>query len=110
LSSIVDPEDVDRSIRLMKKSLRDFGFEPETGKIDIDRAEGLRLTSVQRNRVRVMLDIVDELTGIYGRDIPIEEVLKRARVEGVDKPDEILKKMQSEGILYSSRPDVVTKI
>jgi replicative DNA helicase Mcm len=110
LSDKVEIEDAERSIRLMKVSLRQFGFEPETGRIDIDRAEGLRLTSMQRNRVRVILDIIDELTNMFGKDIPTDEINRRARASGIDNPDEILRKMQSEGILYSSKPGMYSKV
>ena len=32
----VNVEDAERAIRLMKISLREFGFDPETGQFDID--------------------------------------------------------------------------
>src|SRR3989344_4373596 len=102
----VTKEDALRSISLMKASLRQFGFEPETGMIDIDRAEGARFTAAQRSKRRIMLDILDELERIFGKDIPFDEVVKRAKEQGVDMPDDILKKMQQEGELFSSRPGI----
>lgn len=110
LSEKVEIEDTERSIRLMKLSLRQFGFEPETGRFDIDKAEGLKLTSAQRNKVRVMLDIIDELTNIHGKDIPTDEINRKARAEGIENPDEILRKMQLEGILYSSKSGMFSKV
>ncbi len=106
----VTKEDALRAINLMKASLRQFGFEPSTGQIDIDRAEGARATSAQRSRIRVVLDILDELEKTFGRDIPFDEIIKRARDQGVDTPDDILKKMQQEGMLYSSRPGFISKV
>ncbi len=110
LRSEVTKEDALRSISLMKASLRQFGFEPETGMIDIDRAEGARATSAQRSRIRIVLDILDSLEKTFGRDIPFDEVTKMARDQGVDTPDDILKKMQQEGMLYSSRAGFVSKV
>lgn len=110
LSETVDSEDAERSIRLMKVSLRQFGFEPETGKIDIDRAEGMRLTAVQRNKVRVMMDLIDELINIHGKDIPMDQINMKARALGIENPEEIIRKMQSEGMLYSSKPGVISKV
>ncbi len=110
LRNEVTKEDSLRSINLMKASLRQFGFEPETGQIDIDRAEGARATSAQRSRIRIVLDILDSLEKTFGRDIPFDEVVKMARNQGVDTPDDILKKMQQEGMLYSSRPGFVSKV
>ncbi len=109
LSVKVDAEDVERSIRLMKISLRQFGFEPETGRIDIDRAEGMRVTSAQRSKIRIMLDVIDELTNTYGKDIPVDELNKRARAEGIDDAEEIIRKMQTEAILYSPKTGFVSK-
>ncbi|MBI1978470.1 MAG: minichromosome maintenance protein MCM [Candidatus Aenigmarchaeota archaeon] len=106
----VTKEDALRSINLMKASLRQFGFEPETGMIDIDRAEGAKATAVQRSRIRVVLDILDELEKAFGKDIPFDEVIKRSRDQGVEGTDDILKKMQQEGMLYSSKPGMISKV
>jgi len=106
----VTEEDALRAINLMKASLRQFGFEPETGKIDIDRAEGLRVTAAQRSKIRIMLDALEDLGKIYGKDIPTEEIVKRGVEEGVDNAEEILRKMLSEGILYSPKIGIVQKL
>lgn len=103
-------EDALRGIRLMKSSLRQFGFEPETGKIDIDRAEGQKATSAQRGKIRTMIELIDKMAQIYGRDIPKEELEKKAREEGIEGIDEIIKKMMNEGILYSSRTGMLSKV
>jgi len=110
LSEKVTEEDALRSIRLMKTSLRQFGFDPETGMIDIDRAEGAIITSAQRSKIRIVLDILDELTKIIGKTIPVEEIVRRAREEGVDDVDEILKKMRSEGLIFEPKTNFLQKI
>jgi replicative DNA helicase Mcm len=106
----VGVEDAQRAINLMKSSLRQFGFEPETGMIDIDRAEGQRATAAQRGKIRTMLSIIDELTLAYGKQIPTEEIIKKAKDKGIDNPDEILKKMLNEGVCFSPKPGVIEKI
>jgi len=40
LDNVANKDDALTAIGVMKASLRQFGFDPETGKIDIDRAEG----------------------------------------------------------------------
>lgn len=110
LSNMVMKEDSARAINLMKASLRQFGFEPETGKIDIDRAEGQRATAAQRSRIRVMIDVIDDLAKSHGRDIPVDQILKQARQEGLDAPDDILRKMLNEGLLFSPRQGVINKL
>jgi len=108
-SDKVEVEDAERSIRLMKVSLRQFGFDPETGMIDIDRAEGA-MTSSQRSKIRIVLDVIDELTKIIGKTIPVEEIARRAREEGVEDIDEILKGMKNEGLIFEPRPNFIQKI
>ncbi len=108
-SDKVEMEDADRAIKLMKVSLRQFGFDPETGMIDIDRAEGT-ITSAQRSKIRIVLDVIEELTKIIGKTIPVEEIARRAREEGVEDIDEILKGMKNEGLVFEPRPNFIQKI
>ncbi len=109
LSNKVDMEDAERAIRLMKVTLGQFGFELATGVIDIDRAEGAKVTALQRSRIRIMLSVLEELEKTYGKEIPTDDIIKRAREEGADDPEGILRKMQSEGLLYSPRIGFVSK-
>jgi replicative DNA helicase Mcm len=101
-------EDAERAIKLMSTTLRQFGFDYETGAIDIDRAEGT-MTSTQRSKIRIVLDIIDDLTNSVGKVIPTEEIIKRAKDEGVDDADDILKRMKREGLIFEPRPDFVQK-
>jgi len=109
LSNKVTIEDANRAINLMKTSLRQFGFDPETGMIDIDRAEGA-MSSAQRSKIRIVLDIIEELTGVIGKNIPEEEITRRAREEGVDDVDDILRRMKNEGLVFSPRVGYLQKI
>jgi len=110
LSNFVTREDAERAIRLMKISLREFGFEPETGMFDIDRAEGQKVTAAQRGKIRKMIDILEELTVTYGKNIPQEEFFKRAKEEGIEDVEEILRKMISEGIVFQPKAGFIQKV
>ena len=110
LRNEVTKEDELRAITSMKASLRQFGFEPETGMIDIDRAEGARATAAQRSKIRIMLDILDELTNVYGKEIPVGDIIKMAKEQNVENPDDILRKMQQEGIIFSPKLDFYSKV
>ena len=105
----VTPEDADRAIDIMKFSLRQFGFDPETGMIDIDRAEG-GTTSAQRSKIRIVFDIIDELQAILGKNIPVEEIERRAKEEGVERVSDILKKMKNEGMIFEPRYGIIQKV
>lgn len=110
LRAQVTKEDSIRAINLMKSSLRMFGFEPETGKIDIDRAEGQKSTAAQRSRIRVLVDVIDDLSKKYGKDVPVDDILRQARSEGLDAPEEILRKMLNEGLVFQPRQGIINKL
>lgn len=110
LSPTVSKDDAIRSINLMKASLRQFGLEISTGQIDIDRVEGAKATALQRNKIRTMRDVIDELEKTYGKDIPVDDILKNAKNQGLDNADDVLRKMLNEGILYQPRLGFVNKL
>ncbi len=107
LSDKVELEDALRAIKLMKVSLRQFGFEPETGMIDIDRAEGQRMTAAQRGKIRIMRELLEAVQAEFGKNMPEEEIISRARRQGIDNAEDILRKMLNEGMLYSPKPGFV---
>jgi replicative DNA helicase Mcm len=110
LSDIVTMEDAQRSINLMSNSLRMFGFEPESGKIDIDKVEGQRMTAIQRGKTKTLIDLVDRMSVDYGNEIPKEELIRRAASEGVTDAEDMLRKLLQMGELYQPRQDVVAKV
>ncbi|MCD6371826.1 MAG: minichromosome maintenance protein MCM [Candidatus Aenigmarchaeota archaeon] len=106
----VTKEDALRAIRLMSVSLRQFGFEPTTGKIDIDRAEGQKMTAAQRGKIRSMLVLLEELENAFGKEIPVNELIEKAKNQKIDNPDEILRRMLQEGLVYTPRPGFISRI
>ena len=87
LRNTVSSEDSQRAINLMKASLRQFGFDPTTGKIDIDRADGAKSTASQRSRIRILMDVIDDIGKRVGKDVPVEDILRQAREEaGATRP------------------------
>lgn len=111
LREVVTKEDAIRSINLMKASLREFGFEPETGKIDIDRLEG-RVTAAERGKIRVMLDVIEELTKTLGKKMPKVEIVKLAKMRGLKDFDieKMLNELKNSGDLFESSPGILEKI
>ncbi len=110
LSNKVEDEDAQRAINLMSSSLRQFGFEPETGQIDIDRFEGGKMTAVQRGKTKTMIDIIKNLEAEVGKDIPKDEIIKRALDHGIDDADNLMRKLLQEGELYQPKPNIVRRV
>lgn len=110
LSETVDIEDAQRAINLMSLSLRQFGFEPSTGKIDIDRVEGQRMTSAQRGKTKVMMDVIAAIENDTGKEMPRDELVRRAAAEGIDDAEAMLRTLLQMGELYEPRPGFVSRV
>jgi replicative DNA helicase Mcm len=111
LKGVVTEEDAVRAINLMKASLRQFGLDIETGMIDIDRAEG-HISAKERSRIRIVLDVIDELEKAIGKNIPKEEIVRRAKEQGVDafSIEKILNELKNKGDLFEPRSGVLQKM
>ncbi|MCX6814881.1 MAG: minichromosome maintenance protein MCM [Candidatus Aenigmarchaeota archaeon] len=108
LSHVVRKEDAQRAIKLMRYSLRQLGLDPETGQIDVDRAEGAT-TSSERSRIRIVLDIINDISSVK-KEIHMEEIRSAARKEGIEDVDEIIEKLKREGMLFEPSPGYVQKV
>ncbi len=104
LSDQITLEDVERVIRIVRKSLEQIAIDPETGEIDIDYAF-TGTSKTQRDRIMTMKRIVEELENIHEKGAPEEEILKMAEEHGInpEKAKEILYKMKERGDLYCPR-------
>jgi replicative DNA helicase Mcm len=110
LRNEVTKEDALRAIKLMSASLRQFGFEPETGAIDIDRVEGAKATAAQRSKIRTVISIIEEMEKVQGKEIPFDDVVKKAKASGIEDIEDILRRMQQEGVIYSPRPGFISRV
>jgi len=108
LQKEVRREDAQRAIKLMRYSLQQLGFDPDTGMIDVDRSEGA-VTSAERSKIRIILDIVDELSATK-KEILVEDIIKVAKKEDVEEVEEILEKLKREGMLFEPSPGYVQKV
>ncbi len=104
LSDVVDKEDVERVIGIIKSSLEQIAVDPETGEIDIDYAF-TGTSKSQRDKILILKRIIEELEASYEKGAPEEEILKAAQEEGIDerKAKELLRKMREIGDIYSPR-------
>ncbi len=111
LSREVTKEDAKRAIKLMKGSIRQLGFDPDTGKIDIDRAEG-GVSSSKRSKIRIVMDALDELENTVGKNIPISDLISSLEEEGIDEhsAESIVREMKNKGMLFEPRSGYIQKI
>lgn len=111
LRDVVTREDAIRAINLMKISLRQFGFEPETGKFDIDMLEG-RTSATERGKIRIVLDAIEELSKTIGKNIPKEDVISIATSKGLKEyeVEKIINELKNKGDLFEPRFGILQKM
>ncbi|AIG97334.1 MULTISPECIES: minichromosome maintenance protein MCM [Archaeoglobus] len=104
LSDRVEPEDVDRVIEIMMRSLREIAVDPETGEMDIDLAYS-GTSKTQRDRIMILKKIIEQLEEEHERGVPEELILEEAEKEGIDrtKAKEILSKLKLHGEVYTPK-------
>jgi len=104
LSSTVEPEDATRAIKLLQFFLGEFGVDPVTGKLDIDRISGETSFS-QRNVLEKIKAIMKELANQYGNAIPITEIENKAVEKKilVKDLDDTLDKLKRAGDIYEPK-------
>jgi len=106
LSEEVVREDARRAIRIVKKCLAEVGVDPETDQYDIDvLATGV--SKSQRDKIRVLKDIIEELSGEHGGKAPKEEVYARAEDADMSRSDvkSKIQRMKNDGEVYSPDHD-----
>lgn len=108
LSPIVEIQDAERAIKIMKYSLLQLGYDYETGRIDIDRTEGT--PSSQRSKIRKMMEIIERLEREIGKQIPREDVLAAAQDEGIKDAEELLNLLKREGLIFEPRQGMIQKV
>jgi replicative DNA helicase Mcm len=100
LSSTVDLEDAERSIRLMVFCLKAVGIDPETGKFDIDII-AVGSSKTKQDRLKTIFRIIKKLS--EGADGATHEaILEEAKAQGVrgEEFDEMLSTMLRNGEIY----------
>lgn len=102
LKKFVDADDAKQAIKLQQSCLRQVGYDPETGKIDIDKVEG-RTPKSDRDKLRVITDLIAELQEEYGDKAPIT-IVKSEMVDqhnmSEEKVEEIIKKLKNKGVIF----------
>jgi replicative DNA helicase Mcm len=110
LAKQVEVQDADRAIEIMRFSIQQLGYDYETGKIDIDRTEGI--SASQRSKIHIILDIIDMLEKKIGKPVPKEEIIAAAEDQGlkVETTEELLRRLKSEGSIFEPKLNFIESI
>jgi replicative DNA helicase Mcm len=99
LSNEVEMIDAEMAITLVKISLQDVGYDPETGKMDVDFANG-NMSQSQRDRITKLTGIVENLETDTPADV--EEVKSLAVEAGMkeSKVEHEIEQLKQKGEIY----------
>lgn len=106
-SDVVTNKDFERAKEIVEESLRQFGFEPETGEYDVDRAEG-RVSKTQKNQMETILMSLNELDKVF-KDVgvPEEDLLNKLKEDGgmnKVKGRQLIEKLKTNGLVFEPKP------
>jgi replicative DNA helicase Mcm len=105
LSEEITGGDAERVIRIVEACLRQVGVDPETGLLDAD-VLAVGMSKSTRDKTRMMIDLVKEVSSLHQGPAPLEAVLDRAEAElGMDrnKAEEIIKRLKRDGAIFEPR-------
>jgi replicative DNA helicase Mcm len=102
LGTEVTGVDAKRAITIQQKCMKQVGYDPETGKLDIDKVEG-RPAKSDRDKIRIVTEVIGELGEEYGgrtpKNILITEMSDRYNMSE-EKAEEILRILKRKGIIF----------
>ncbi|RJQ17967.1 AAA family ATPase [Candidatus Woesearchaeota archaeon] len=107
----VTKADARRAIELVHYCLSQIAVDIETGKIDIDRIS-TGISASQRSSIVVVREIINDLEGVVGKAIPVEDVVREAKSKNIEeeKVEEVIEKLKRSGDLFSPKPGFISKI
>lgn len=105
LSESIEHQDVERALRLIGRSLQDWG-QNEDGEFDADVTEASSSTT-QRERIKAVDQIVRDIQAEYDEGAPVDVVVDRAEEQGLapDRVEHAIEKLKREGELVEPRTD-----
>ena len=113
LSSIVTKEDAHKAIELVDYCLNQIAKDSETGKIDIDRLGGSKITASQRSSIsnlKEIIQLLEEQTG--NKVIPIEMIIEAAQEKNIsqEKVEESLEKLRRTGDIFEPKRGFIQRL
>ena len=112
LKEYVDAEDAEKAVKLQEVCLKEVGYDPETGKIDIDIVEG-RPPKSERDRWQRVIDEINNLQEEYGDQAPIN-VLTSNLMDQYKWDEEmiqkIIKQLKNKGVIFEPVNGYLSKV
>ncbi|MBN2203054.1 MAG: minichromosome maintenance protein MCM [Candidatus Aenigmarchaeota archaeon] len=110
LSPKVEIQDAERAVEIMRYSIQQLGYDYETGKIDIDKTEGMPAS--QRSKIHAILDILEMLEKKLGKPVSKEEIIATAEEQGIkaSTTEELLRRLKTEGSIFEPRVNYIERI
>lgn len=107
LSDDVTREDAERAIQLQENCMKQVGYDPDTGKVDIDKVEG-RTSKSERDKINIVIDIIKELSDEYGGNAPknivYAELADKYNMTEA-KIDELINMLNTKGVIFQPVAD-----
>ncbi|MFB6082260.1 MAG: minichromosome maintenance protein MCM [Halanaeroarchaeum sp.] len=106
LSDTVEEEDAQRVIDIVRRSLQAVGVDPETDQFDADVIE-TGTSKSQRDRIKNIKALIEEIEPDFDEGAPVEEVLARAEEVGMErgKAEHEIEKLKQRGEVYEPSTD-----
>ncbi len=113
LAKSVTKKDAQKAIELIDYCLNQIAKDTETGKIDIDRLTGSKLTLSQRSSISVIKEIINALEEqLNTKIIPVESVIEAAKEKNIppEKVEETLEKLRRSGDVFEPKRGFVQRL
>jgi len=106
LSDEVTEADAERVVELVRSCLENIGVDPETGEFDADVVE-TGTSKSQRDRIKSVKALIEEVEADYDDGAPFDEVLDRADEVGMDraKVEKEIESLKQKGEVYEPSLD-----
>jgi len=105
LKDKVEIEDAKRAVDLQLVCLQEVGYDPETGKIDVDVIEG-RTPKSEREKLQKVTEEIRDLEEEYAGQAPINALVSNLMDNykmSEEKIEDIIKQLKNKGIVFEPK-------
>ena len=110
---MVTKKDSQKAIELIDYCLNQIAKDAETGKIDVDRLSGSKLTVSQRSSISQIKEIINALEEqLNAKIIPVENIIAAAKEKNIspDKVEETLEKLRRSGDVFEPKKGFIQRL